>query len=179
MSNSPAPFNKKSKAAQELTQHRVVCGPVSINASAPCRRRLRDTFDKLLDKLCEKCHDQMLEPEIPDGHEVDENGKVMNSQYLKEQEKAKNEPTLEDKRGKMLDEGRMKNEVQAELSKHKDEVMPKEPEPKKPTLEQRRKEMLDEAKMKAEVKVKAKEHEVRLQGNSKLLQRSDGKIEKR
>jgi len=65
------------------------------------------------------------------------------------------------------------------LSKHKDEVMPKEPEPKKPTLEQRRKEMLDEAKMKAEVKVKAKEHEVRLQGNSKLLQRSDGKIEKR
>jgi hypothetical protein len=30
-----------------------------------------------------------------------------------------------------------------------------------------------------EVKVKAKEHEKRLEGNSRLLQRKDGKIEKR
>ena len=171
MSNSTASFNKKSKAAQEMSMHRVPCGPVSVNISAPCRRRLRDTFDKLLDKLCEKCHSEMVEPEIPDGYELSDDGKVMDSQYLKEQEKAKKEPTLE--------EGRMKNEVQAELSQHKDEVMPKKPEPKEPTLEERRKKLLDEAKMKAEVKVKAKEHEVRLQGNSKLLQRSDGKIEKR
>ena len=179
MSNSTAPFNKKSKAAQEMSMHRVPCGPVSVNISAPCRRRLRDTFDKLLDKLCEKCHSEMVEPEIPDGYELSDDGKVMDSQYLKEQEKAKKEPTLEERRGKMVEEGRMKNEVQAELSQHKDEVMPKKPEPKEPTLEERRKKLLDEAKMKAEVKVKAKEHEVRLQGNSKLLQRSDGKIEKR
>ena len=179
MSSSPTSFNKKSKASQEMTMHRVPCGPVSVNASAPCRRRLRDTFDKLLDKMCEKCHDQFPEPEIPDGYEVDENGKVMDSQFLKEQEKAKKEPTLEEKRGKMLEDGKMKNTVQAELAQHKEEVMPKKPEPKEPTLEERRKELLDEAKMKAEVKIKAKEHEVRLQGNSKLLQRSDGKIEKR
>jgi len=121
----------------------------------------------------------MIEPEIPDGYELTEDGKVMNSRHLKEQEKAKKEPTLEEKRGKMLDEGRMKNEVQAELTKHKEELTPKAPEPKEPTLEERRKELLDEGKMKAEVKVKAKEYEKRLEGNSKLLQRLDGKIEKR
>jgi hypothetical protein len=57
--------------------------------------------------------------------------------------------------------------------------MPKKEEKKEPTLDERKKEMLKEAKMKAEVKIKAKEHEKRLEGNSKLLQDTSGKINKR
>jgi hypothetical protein len=39
--------------------------------------------------------------------------------------------------------------------------------------------MIEEAEMKAEVKVRAKEHETKLMGNSKLLQDTSGKINKR
>jgi hypothetical protein len=63
------------------------------------------------------------------------------------------------------------------LKEHATALEPeKEPEP---TLEERKKDMLSEAKMKAEVKVEGKKHEARLTGNSRLLQRTDGKIEKR
>ena len=73
----------------------------------------------------------------------------------------------------------MRNEVAAEVAKHREEVMPKKEEKKEPTIEEQKKQLLDEGKMRAEVKVKVKEHEKRLEGNSRLLQRKDGKIEKR
>lgn len=152
---------------------------MSVAAGAVCRRRLRDTFDRLLDKLCEDCYVPQEET-LPDGYKLTEDGKIMNSKVLKEQQKKK--PTLGEQRKELLDKGRMKNEVAAEVARHREEIMPKkvQPEkPKEPTLEEKRKAMLAEAKMKEEVRVQAKEHGKRLEGNSKLLQRKDGKIEKR
>lgn len=128
---------KTSKAHREISLHRVPCGAVSVNASAVCRRRLRDTFDKLLDKLCSDCYVSPTEGDLPQGYELTEDGKIMDSKYLKEKAK------------------------------------------KKPAVAEKRKAMLDEAKMREEVKVKAKEHGKRLMGNSKLLQDTSGKIEKR
>jgi hypothetical protein len=39
--------------------------------------------------------------------------------------------------------------------------------------------MIEEGRMKAEVKKEVKEYEEKLMGNSKMLQRRDGKINKR
>lgn len=168
---------KTSKAHREISLHRVPCGAVSVNASAVCKRRLRDTFDKLLDKLCSDCYAPPAEGDLPQGYELTEDGKIMDSKYLKE--KAKKKPTVAEQRKAMLEKGTMRNEVAAEVAAHKEKVMPKKEEKKEPTLEDKRKAMLDEAKMREEVKVKAKEHGKRLMGNSKLLQDTSGKIEKR
>jgi hypothetical protein len=85
--------------------------------------------------------------------------------------------TPEEKGQKMFEEGMTKNKVKSKLKEHAASLEPKKES--EPTLEDRRKEMLKEAKMKAEVKVKAKEHETKLMGNSKLLQDTTGKINKR
>jgi hypothetical protein len=155
---------------EELERHRIPCGPVTVDARAVCRRRLKDKFDNILGKLSELTDQEYKAPQAPKGHEMVD-GKMVPEQQLKEQKH-------EEKRGDLLKTGKMKNEVKAELKKHEEMLMPKE-EKKEPTLNERKKQMLDEAKMRAEVKVKAKEHETKLMGNSKLLQDPTGKIKKR
>ena len=152
---------------EELQRHRVICGPVTVAADGVCRRRLKDIFDKLLDRLSQETSQEFQPPEAPEGHEIVD-GKVVSKDADK---------TPEAKAKKMLEEGTLKNEVKAKLKEHAASLEPKQdPEP---TLDERKKTMLGEAKMKAEVKVKAKEHEKRLMGNSKLLQDPTGKIKKR
>jgi len=158
---SATQFSRKSKAAQELAMHRVVCGPVSINASSSCRRRLRDTFDRLLDSLCEKCHEEMVEPEIPEGHELTEDGRVMSSEHLKKQAKAV-------EKGKKTKES---NKLAAQKEAEKKAA--------EPTPEEKKKQLLEEAKMRMEVKVEADKYKEKLMGNSKLTQDISGKINKR
>jgi hypothetical protein len=155
---------------EEIERHRIPCGPVTVAANAVCRRRLKDKFDNILGKLSELTDQEYKAPQAPEGHEMVD-GKIMSEGQLKEKQH-------EEKRGDLLKTGMMKNEVKAELKKHAETLMPKE-EKKEPTLDERKKEMLKEAKMKAEVKIKAKEHEKRLEGNSKLLQDTSGKINKR
>ena len=141
---------KTTKIHRELKLHRVPCGPTSINASAVCRRRLRDTFDRLLDKVCEECHQEWQEPQLPEGHKLTDDGRVMSAEHLKKQAK-----TTE--------------KVKAT----------KEEKAAQPTREQMKKEMLEKEKLKAEVKLEAQKYKEKLQGNSKLLQDTSGKIEKR
>jgi len=152
---------------EELERHRLPCGPVTVSVRGVCRRRLQDRFDTILGKLSELTDQEYKAPKAPKGHELVD-GKVV----------AKGaDQTPEEKGQKMFEEGVTKNKVKSKLKEHAASLEPEE-EPE-PTLEDRRKEMLKEAKMKAEVKVKAKEHETKLMGNSRLLQDTTGKINKR
>ena len=148
----------------EIERHRLPCGPVTVAADAVCRRRLRDHYDVLLDKLSELTSQEYEAPEAPEGHKI-ENGKLAPEGA---------DQTPEAKGEKMLEEGLVKNTVKAKLKEHAASLEPKkEPEP---TLGEKKKEMVKEAKMKAEVKVAGREHEKKLMGNSKLLQDPSGKI---
>jgi len=152
---------------EELERHRLPCGPVTVSVKSVCRRRLQDRFDTILGKLSELTDQEYKAPEAPKGHELVD-GKVVAEGA---------DQTPEAKGQKMFEEGLIKNEVKSKLKEHAASLEPKkEPEP---TLEDRKKEMLKESKMKAEVKVEAKEHETKLMGNSKLLQDTTGKINKR
>ena len=156
---------------EEIERRRMPCGPVTVAIEGVCRRRLKDKFDTILGKLSEMTDQEYQPQQAPEGHEIVD-GKIVSEKQLKEKQH-------EEKREDLLKTGFMKNEVAAEVARHKEKVMPKKEEKKEPTLDERKKEMLKEAKMKAEVKIKAKEHEKRLEGNSKLLQDTSGKINKR
>jgi len=152
---------------EEIERRRMPCGPVTVSVEGVCRRRLQDRFDTILGKLSELTDQEYKAPEAPKGHEI-KDGEVMVKGA---------DQTPEAKGQKMFEEGLIKNEVKSKLKEHAASLEPKKES--EPTLEDRKKEMLKESKMKAEVKVEAKEHETKLMGNSRLLQRQDGKIEKR
>ena len=103
------------------------------------------------------------------------------------------EESRDEKKARLLDEGKLKLEVKKELETHEKEMFPEkfqsEEEPE-PSREERKKELIKEGKMKNEVKKavqrhadsimpKTSNHAERLQGNSKMLQNTSGKINKR
>lgn len=155
---------------KELERHRLPCGAATIAAEAVCRRRLRDHFDALLDQLTQETNPEGVDKDIL---EMEEEVNIPEPQEPEE--------TREEKKARMIDEGKLKLEVGKELEKHREEMYPeKKEEPKpEPTREDRKKEMIDEGKLKNEVKKEVKRHEERLMGNSKLLQDPTGKIKKR
>ena len=172
---------------EEIKKHRLPCGPMTINIDGVCRRRLRDQFDALLDRLTDETH--------PEGKDPEEH---LDDLDLQEQESPPEE-TREEKRARMLEDGELRLEIKKELEAKEKELFPdkftkeepkaekKEPEP---TKDQRKKEMVEEGKLKNEVKKavqrhadqimpKTSNHAELLQGNSKMLQDPSGKIKKR
>ena len=82
--------DSSSFAQREIGMHRVPCGPVSIQASGVCRRRLRDSFNTLLDRLSQETGPQQpIGPEIPGGHEMMPDGTIMSQAHLKAQQMKK------------------------------------------------------------------------------------------
>jgi hypothetical protein len=47
----------------EIDRHRLPCGPVTVSVEGVCRRRVKDHFDKLLDRLTHELH--------PEGEDLD------------------------------------------------------------------------------------------------------------
>lgn len=78
-----------SRVHLEIQERRVPCGPMSIDASAVCRRRVRDNFALILDRLCEECHPGGIPPELPEGYVVDEEGAVVEDPSMQEDETTK------------------------------------------------------------------------------------------
>ena len=79
-----------SAAKKEISMHRVLCGPMSIKASGVCRRRLRDNFNTLLDRLSQETGPQQpMGPEVPGGHTLMPDGTIMETAYLQAQEAKK------------------------------------------------------------------------------------------
>jgi hypothetical protein len=101
---------------------------MSISVDGVCRRKLRDQFDALLDRLTQETHPEGVDADIL---ELDEEVEIPEVKEPEETDKEKKE--------RLLKEGKMKAEVKHAVEKYKE----------------------------------------KLQGNSKMLQRTDGKIEKR
>jgi hypothetical protein len=113
---------------KEIERHRLPCGPMTVGIDSVCRRRLRDHFDAFLDRLTEETHPEGVEDEI------------------------------------------LETDVEVEI--------PEEKEPEE-SDEEKKARLIKEGKMKAEVKHAVEKYKEKLQGNSKLLQDTSGKIQKR
>ena len=111
-----------------IKSHKLPCGPMTIAIDGVCRRKLRDHFDALLDRLTQETH--------PEG-------------------------------------------VDADILELDEEVEIPEVEEPEETDKEKKERLIKEGKLKAEVKKEVQKYEEKLMGNSKLLQRTDGKIEKR
>jgi hypothetical protein len=167
--------------------HKLPCGPMAVSIKGVCRRRLRDHFDELLDRLVQETHPEGRDPEDEDINQVE----------LKE-DTQEPEETREEKKARMLEEGELKLEVKKELEAKEKALFPEkfqkeEPQKKEepePSREERKKDMIDEGKLNNEVKKAVQKHADRimpktsnhaegLQGNSKMLQDPTGKIRKR
>lgn len=132
---------------EEIKNHRLPCGAATVSIESVCRRRLRDHFDAMLDRLTEETHPEGRDPEEEDLNEVE----------LPTEEP---EETEEEMKKRLIREGKLKVDVKKVVKRYEDKVMPK-------------------AKAKTSDHSEPEEDEEELQGNSRLLQRLDGKIEKR
>jgi hypothetical protein len=94
-------------------QYRIPCGPMDIAADAICRRSLRDRFDNLLDRLTVEVNPQQPAPgKLSKELEVSKDGEIV----------AKKEETEEDRRKKLIDEGKFRAEVHAEIKKYREDL---------------------------------------------------------
>lgn len=63
---------------------------MSIKASGVCRRRLRDNFNTLLDRLSEETGPQQpMGPEMPNGYHMMPDGTIMSDAHMQAQEAKK------------------------------------------------------------------------------------------
>jgi hypothetical protein len=97
---------------KEIERHRLPCGPVTIAIEGICRRRLRDHFDALLDRLTQETNPEGVDKEII---ELDEQVELPET----------NEPeeTRSQQKKRMLEEGKLKAEVKHEVGKYKEKLM--------------------------------------------------------
>jgi hypothetical protein len=143
-------------AKKEIERHRLPCGPTTIAIDAVCRKRLKDHFDALLDRLTQETH--------PEG--VDKDVLEMDEQVNDDELREKAQKAREDVERQLDNEGvQLENEMQKVLN---DES----PEEKKDR-------MIEEGKMRADVQHEVKKYKEGLMGNSRLLQSPSGKINKR
>jgi hypothetical protein len=103
-----------SKASNLIKEHKLPCGPMTLAVNTVCRKRLKDKFDTLLDRLCEECHPEPVKPQAPKGHEFDDKGRVVESNRPK---------TRNEKKKEMIESGKLRAEVQTEIKKYKEQLM--------------------------------------------------------
>jgi hypothetical protein len=94
-----------------IEQHKIPCGPMAVGVEGVCRRRLRDHFDALLDRLTKETHPEGVEEEIL---EVDE---------VEIPEEPEEEESEDEKKKRMIAEGKLKAEVKHEVEKYKEKLM--------------------------------------------------------
>lgn len=101
------------KNPKELIKiHKLPCGPVTIGIDGTCRRRLRDNFDALLDKLTQETHPEGADSEILEMEEEVE---------IPEPEKP--EETDDEKKSRLVREGKLKADVKKEVLKYEEKLM--------------------------------------------------------
>ena len=96
---------------KEIERHRLPCGPMTVSIDGVCRRRLRDHFDALLDRLTQETHPEGVEEEILEVDEVE----IPEDKEPEESDK--------DKKKRLIKEGKLKAEVKHEVEKHKEKLM--------------------------------------------------------
>lgn len=159
---------------KEIERHKLPCGPVTVSIDGTCRRRLRDHFDALLDRLTKETHPSGIDEEI-----------LQMEEQVDIPEEPEQEETDEEKKERMIQEGKLKVEAKKEIAKYEqflaeqeeaDEEDEGEPEE---TDEEKKKRMIEEGKLRVDVKKAVSRYEDKVMGNSKMLQNSSGKIKKR
>lgn len=95
------------------SQYRIPCGPMDIAADAVCRRTLKDSMDKLLDRLTLEVNPQVPTSKLGKDVEVNEEGHIVKTA----------EESPEDKKQRLIEEGKFRADVQAEIKKYKEETL--------------------------------------------------------
>lgn len=138
---------------KEIERHKLPCGPMTVAIDGTCRRRLRDHFDALLDRLTQETHPEGRDPEDDE----------LDDEFEMQEEARKKREETERQIGN--DERTLDNDIDAMLNHE--------------TLEDKKQRLIEEGKLKAEVKHEVEKHKAKLMGNSKMLQDPSGKIKKR
>jgi hypothetical protein len=99
------------KTKELIESHKIPCGPMSVSVNGVCRRRLRDSMDSILDRLTKEVHPEGVDEETIEIDDIE---------IIEEKDP---EESREDKKSRMLEEGKLKAEVKAEVEKYKDKLM--------------------------------------------------------
>ena len=96
---------------KEIERHRLPCGPMSISVDGVCRRKLRDQFDALLDRLTQETHPEGVDSEILEMEEEVEIPEVKEP-----------EETDKEKKERLIKEGKLKADVKHAVDKYKEKL---------------------------------------------------------
>jgi hypothetical protein len=99
------------KAKALIEQHKIPCGPMSVSVEGVCRRRLKDHLDALLDRLTQEAHPEGKDPE-----------EAIDELDLEEQEEEPEE-SRDEKKKRLIEEGKLRAEVSKEVGKYKEKLM--------------------------------------------------------
>jgi hypothetical protein len=118
------PTEKRMTDPKKLIERgQIPCGPMAVSVDGVCRRRLRDSMDALLDRITQETHPEGRDPEDDD---LEDDYKKMQEEERKreaEMDAAAKEETIEEKKARLIEEGRMKAEVKKEVSKYEEKLM--------------------------------------------------------
>ena len=95
-----------------IERHQLPCGPMAVAIDGICRRKLRDHFDQLLDRLTEETHPEGVDSEILEMEEEVEIPEVKEP-----------EETDKEKKERLIKEGKLKADVKHEVEKYKNKLM--------------------------------------------------------
>ena len=98
-------------AKKEIERHRLPCGPMAVSIEGVCRRRLRDSMDALLDRLTQEIHPEGVDIDIL---EMDEDVEIP--------EPEEPEETDEEKKQRLIREGKLKVDVKKEVQKYEEKL---------------------------------------------------------
>jgi hypothetical protein len=102
----------KMNPKKEIERHRLPCGPMSVSVDGVCRRKLRDHFDSLLDRLTQETHPEGVDTEILEMEEEVEIPEVKEP-----------EETDKEKKERLIKEGKLKADVKKEVQKYEEKLM--------------------------------------------------------
>jgi hypothetical protein len=100
------------RAKDLIEKHKIPCGPMSVSVEGVCRRRLRDHLDALLDRLTQETHPEGVDTEIL---EMEEEPEIPEEQEPEE--------TRDEKKKRLIQEGKLRAEVSKEVGKYKEKLM--------------------------------------------------------
>lgn len=97
---------------KEIERHRLPCGPMTVAIDGVCRRRLRDSMDVLLDRLTKETHPEGVDTEIL---EMEEEVEIPEPEAPEE--------TDDERKKRLIKEGKLKAEVKHAVDKYKEKLM--------------------------------------------------------
>lgn len=104
----------KEKLEKIEKGYRIPCGPMDVAADGICRRSLKDSTNVLLDRLTLETNPEVPKAsKLPGGLETDEEGNMV----------GKKGETTEERKARLIEEGKLRAEVQAEIKKYREEVL--------------------------------------------------------